>query len=93
MQKETSTVIEYIEDECEFSSAEYESLSDLHSSYSEFCKKSGYRSLGIKNFRKALESDERVEIVRANYGTQVNGITMGRILPAYLVDQSKAIEV
>ena len=93
LQKETSTVMEFIEEECVFSKIHNVSLSDLHKKYSEFCRNSGYRSLGIKNFRKALESDERVTIDRASFGTRVNGISLGRIFPIYQADreeQSKA---
>lgn len=87
LQSETSTVIEFIDEECDFREYFSESLQDLYKAYSDFSKRSGYRALGLRNFKKALESDGRLRITRANFGTIVYGLTlrkpgMGEIIAA-----------
>ena len=71
---EISSAAEFIDEMCEFKFKAKIKLLDLHNAYYGFCISRGYKSLGYRNFKKAIESAYGISLRKEKDGYYVDGI-------------------
>ncbi|PIQ90205.1 MAG: hypothetical protein COV71_05805 [Candidatus Omnitrophica bacterium CG11_big_fil_rev_8_21_14_0_20_41_12] len=75
--KENNNVLTFVEEECNLESDAIISKQELYNSYSEWCKKNGYKSLAKKKFGKELAKHFQGKITDGRSGSGDIRIWMG----------------
>ena len=73
---EISSAAEFIDEMCEIKPNVEIKLLDLHNAYYSFCVQRGYKSLGYRNFKKAIESAYGIILRQEKDGYYVEGIEL-----------------
>ncbi len=73
---EISSAAEFINERCLLEPVAEIKLLALYNSYDRFCAKRGYKSLGYRNFKKAIESAYGISLRPDKDGYYVEGITI-----------------
>ena len=73
---EISSAAEFVDEMCSLKPTATIKLLDLHNAYYSFCVQRGYKSLGYRNFKKAIESAYEISLRQEKYGYYVEGIDL-----------------